>query len=157
MGIRGELYSTRVGCEGRTYFFNVKENRMGDMFLTVVESKPNESEGFERRSVVIFKEDLPHFLKAFQGALDFMAANPEAALGAAAAKDAIRYEPKAGAAPQGAAARKAKSPSGFAGSGAPSASAGSGPSDMIGSGKAAPKKRIVVKRKPPAPSAGAED
>ena len=144
MGIRGELYSTRVGCEGRTYFFNVKENRMGDMFLTVVESKPNESEGFERRSVVIFREDLPQFLKAFQGALDFMAAPPEGAARAAGegkAAGSVKYAPEAGAA-----ARKPRAPSGFAGSG-----------DEDGSKAAAPKKKIVVKRKPAPPKTGDGD
>jgi hypothetical protein len=29
MGIRGELFSTKVMLPNRTYFFNVKENRMG--------------------------------------------------------------------------------------------------------------------------------
>ena len=139
MGIRGELYSTRVGCEGRTYFFNVKENRMGDMFLTVVESKPNESEGFERRSVVVFREDLPQFLKAFQGALDFMAGG-EGAAGTA------KYEPRA-AAP---AARKPRAPGGFAGSG------DDGGSKPAAEG-AAPKKKIVVKRKPAPPKSGDGD
>jgi hypothetical protein len=72
MGIRGELFSTKMSCEGRTYFFNVKQNRMGDVFLTIVESKPTETETFDRRSIVIFREDVHGFLKAFQGALKFM-------------------------------------------------------------------------------------
>jgi hypothetical protein len=72
MGIRGELFSTKMTCEGRTYFFNVKENRMGDVFLTIVESKPTETEAFDRRSIVIFRENLQDFLKAFQGALKYM-------------------------------------------------------------------------------------
>jgi hypothetical protein len=138
MGIRGELFSTRVGCEGRTYFFNVKENRMGDMFLTVVESKPNESEGFERRSVVIFRDDLPQFLKAFQGALDFMAAPPGAAspvsaAAGAVAQGSVKYAPE----PAPGSAGRPRAPSGFAGAGS----------------DAAPKKKIVVKRKsaPPKP------
>jgi hypothetical protein len=141
MGIRGELYSTRVGCEGRTYFFNVKENRMGDMFLTVVESKPNESEGFERRSVVVFREDLPQFLKAFQGALDFMAAPAEggAAKEGAGGAAKVAFAPKAGQA----AARKPKAPSGFAGS-----PAAEGP---------ARKKKIVVKRKSSPPAQAGEE
>jgi len=125
MGIRGELFSSRIGCEGRTYFFNVKENRMGDMFLTVVESKPTETEGFERRSVVIFRENLPEFLKAFQGALDFMSKGE-------GAKGSLDYAPAAKAAP-----KKAKAPSGFAGEGEPNAPA--------------PKRRIVVRRKPSSP------
>jgi hypothetical protein len=31
MGLRGELFSTRVVLQNRTYFFNVKENRVGDL------------------------------------------------------------------------------------------------------------------------------
>jgi hypothetical protein len=129
MGIRGELFSSRVGCEGRTYFFNVKENRTGDVFLTVVESKPNESEGFERRSIVVFKDDLPEFVKAFQGALDFMGKDGKGLAGP-------RYAPAAAAGAP--AARRAKGTEGFAG-------AGDGPQP------AAPRKRLVVKRKPQAP------
>ena len=33
MGIRGELYTTQVTLTNRSYFFNVKENRTGDVFL----------------------------------------------------------------------------------------------------------------------------
>jgi hypothetical protein len=143
MGIRGELFSTRIGCEGRTYFFNVKENRMGDMFLTVVESKPNESEGFERRSIVIFKEDLPQFLKAFQGALDFMAEhNADAAetggsAGGRTGAPTIRY-------PRTSEARTSniKIPKGFSGR----------------EEKDVPKKRIVVRRRNSGPREdGAQD
>lgn len=78
MGIRGELYSNRISVEGRTYFFNVKENRMGDIFLNIVESKPSEGESFDRRSIVVFKEDMKEFLLALDGALKHM----EAAKGA---------------------------------------------------------------------------
>ena len=72
MGIRGELFSTRVSCEGRTYFFNVKQNRMGDVFLSIVESKPTEPDTFDRRSIVVFGSDVKPFIKAFQTALSFM-------------------------------------------------------------------------------------
>ncbi len=79
MGIRGELFSTRVSCEGRTYFFNVKQNRMGDVFLSIVESKPTEPETFDRRSIVVFGSDVKPFIKAFQTALSFMEKPKEAA------------------------------------------------------------------------------
>ena len=72
MGVRGELFSTRIACDGRTYFFNVKENRMGDLFLTVVESKPTETGDFDRRSVVIFQDNADEFVKALQKSLDAM-------------------------------------------------------------------------------------
>ena len=72
MGIRGELFSTKVSAEGRTYFFNVKQNRMGDIFLSIVESKPTEAEAFDRRSIVVFREDMRIFLEALQTTLHYM-------------------------------------------------------------------------------------
>jgi hypothetical protein len=72
MGVRGEIFSSKVMCEGRSYFFNVKENRMGDLFLAIVESKPTETETFDRRSIVIFRENLQEFLKSFEKALEAM-------------------------------------------------------------------------------------
>jgi hypothetical protein len=72
MGIRGELFSTRLACDGRTYFFNVKQNRNGDVFLSIVESKPSEGESFDRRSIVIFGDQMEGFLKSFQSALKFI-------------------------------------------------------------------------------------
>jgi hypothetical protein len=108
----------------------VKENRMGDMFLTVVESKPNETEGFERRSVVVFREDMADFVRAFQGALSFME-KPETA------KKTLNYLPA-----EKIAAKKAKTPTGFAGS-VPDAPAPGAPEPK--------KRRIVVRRKPAMP------
>jgi hypothetical protein len=69
MGIRGEIYSTTVGLPNRTYFFNVKENRLGDLYLNIVESKNKDSGGFERQSVILFAEDLSEFLKGFDESL----------------------------------------------------------------------------------------
>ncbi|MBU0936958.1 MAG: PUR family DNA/RNA-binding protein [Spirochaetes bacterium] len=72
MGVRGEVFSSRVICEGRTYFFNVKENRTGDLFLAIVESKPGENESFDRRSIVVFKDNVQEFLQSFEKALSAM-------------------------------------------------------------------------------------
>jgi hypothetical protein len=72
MGTRGEVFSSKFGNARRTYFFNVKENRTGDLFLTIVESKKGEEDQFERRSVMVFKNDLPDFLKALESAVVFM-------------------------------------------------------------------------------------
>ena len=69
MGIRGEVFSTKVILQNRTYFFNVKENRMGDLYLNIVESKNKDTGGFERQSVVLFADDLPQFLKGFEESL----------------------------------------------------------------------------------------
>ena len=69
MGVRGELFSTKVSLQNRTYFFNVKENRLGDLYLNIVESKNREEGGFERQSVILFADDLQQFLKGFDESL----------------------------------------------------------------------------------------
>ena len=72
MGLRGELFSTRVILPNRTYFFNVKENRMGDLYLNIVESKNRDDGGFDRQSVILFADDLQEFLKGFDESLRVM-------------------------------------------------------------------------------------
>ena len=69
MGVRGELFSTKVSLQNRTYFFNVKENRLGDLYLNIVESKNRDEGGFDRQSVILFAEDLQVFLQGFDDAL----------------------------------------------------------------------------------------
>ncbi|UGQ15766.1 MULTISPECIES: DUF3276 family protein [unclassified Borrelia] len=62
MGERGEIYSDKLFTNSeRTYFFNVKENRKGDYFLNIVESKRNASGDFERHSVFIYEENIKEF------------------------------------------------------------------------------------------------
>ena len=72
MGIRGEVFTSKLSVGKRTYFFNVKENRQGDMFLNIVESKKQNDIAFERHSVIIFEEDLEKFISEFQKATSFM-------------------------------------------------------------------------------------
>jgi len=69
MGMRGEIFSTKVHFPNRTYFFNVKETRVGDLFLNIVESKNKDTGSFERQSVVVFEEDLQQFLKGLDESL----------------------------------------------------------------------------------------
>ena len=71
MGTRGEIFSSKASTAKRTYFFNVKENRTGDLFLNIVESKKSGEDQFERRSVIVFKEDLDSFMEAFEAALRY--------------------------------------------------------------------------------------
>jgi hypothetical protein len=72
MGLRGEIYTEKVISGKRTYFFNVKENRHGDKFLNIVESKKNDENIFERFSLIIFDEDLDVFLEGFKKAVQFI-------------------------------------------------------------------------------------
>ena len=69
MGVRGEIFSNRIILPNRTYFFNVKENRMGDLYLNIVESKNRDNGGFDRQSVILFADDLQEFLKGFDESL----------------------------------------------------------------------------------------
>ena len=72
MGIRGELFTTQVVLDNRTYFFIVKENRTGDVFLQVVESKKGDGADFSRHQVAIFAEDMQKFLKGLDQSLSFI-------------------------------------------------------------------------------------
>lgn len=68
------MFSWRVPSanEGRTYFLNVKENRMGDLYLTIVESKKHGETDFERRQVMIFEEDLAELKKGMGKVFEFI-------------------------------------------------------------------------------------
>lgn len=69
MAIRGELFTNQVNLDNRSYFFNVKENRKGDVFLQIVESKLKEGQEAERRDIVVFADDLKEFLGGMEEAL----------------------------------------------------------------------------------------
>jgi hypothetical protein len=56
----------------RTYFFNIKENRNGDLFLNIVESKGRDDGGFDRQSVIVFEEDLNEFMRGFDASLKML-------------------------------------------------------------------------------------
>lgn len=80
MGVRGELFSTRVSSEKRTYFFNVKENRNGDAFLNIVESRKEGEEGeYERHQIMVYQEEIELFLKEFQKAAAVLSKHREVA------------------------------------------------------------------------------
>ncbi len=75
MGIRGEVFSSRVLTEKRTYFFNVKENRKGDLFMNIVESTKHGESGFERHSIMVYEEDIENFAEEFKKAVDYIRKN----------------------------------------------------------------------------------
>ena len=72
MGIRGELYTTQVMLDNRSYFFNVKENRTGDVFLQVVESKSRDGADFDRHQIAVFADDMQKFLQGLNQSLSFI-------------------------------------------------------------------------------------
>ena len=72
MGARGELFTTQVYLDNRSYFFNVKENRTGDVFLQIVESKNRDGIEADRHQIAIFADDMQKFLQGMEKSLDFV-------------------------------------------------------------------------------------
>ena len=76
MGQRGEVFSRRFQSSNdkRTYFLNLKENRGGALYLTIVESKKHGEEDFERRQIMVFEEDLVSLERHLTEVVDFVRA-----------------------------------------------------------------------------------
>ena len=72
MSIRGELFTTQVLLDNRSYFFNVKENRAGDVFLQIVESIKGDGADFDRHQISIFAEDMQKVLAGLDDSLKFI-------------------------------------------------------------------------------------
>ena len=72
MGARGELFTTQIYLDNRSYFFNVKENRTGDVFLQIVESKNRDGVEADRHQIAIFAEDMQKFLQGYEKSLDLV-------------------------------------------------------------------------------------
>ena len=90
MGIRGELFTTQVTLENRSYFFNVKENRTGDVFMQIVESKSRDGSDFDRHQIAVFAEDLQKFLQGMDKSLQFIEKERKDRAKAKAAKKAAK-------------------------------------------------------------------
>ena len=75
MANRGELYSARLDSENenRYYFFNVKKDRHGTLFMTIVESTKKASGGFMRNEIFLYEEDMHHFRAELDLALNRIA------------------------------------------------------------------------------------
>jgi len=62
------LYSTQVNCPGRIFFFDVREAENAQQYLVITEARKLE-EGFERKSIVLFEEDIEKFGQTFLNSL----------------------------------------------------------------------------------------
>lgn len=59
------VYSIRVKAgKRRTYFFDVRETRGNDFYITITESRKRfDSDGYDRHKIFLYKEDFNKFLK----------------------------------------------------------------------------------------------
>lgn len=66
------IYSTKVRAgKRRTYFFDVRETKGGDYFVTLTEStRKFDGEGYERHKIFLYKEDFNRFLKELEGTIN---------------------------------------------------------------------------------------
>ena len=68
------VYSNRVKAgKRRTYFFDVRETRGNDFFLSITESRKRfDSEGYDRHKIFLYKEDFNKFIKGLNEAVDYV-------------------------------------------------------------------------------------
>ena len=68
------VYSQRIRAgKRRTYFFDVRETRGNDFYLTITESRKRfDSDGYERHKIFLYKEDFNKFIKGLGEAIDYV-------------------------------------------------------------------------------------
>ena len=68
------VYSKRIRAgKRRTYFFDVRETRGNDYYLTITESRKRfDSEGYDRHKIFLYKEDFNKFIKGLGEAVDYV-------------------------------------------------------------------------------------
>lgn len=76
---RNELYSKAVKAGKRTYFFDVKENKSGNLYISITESKKkldnNGGFTYEKHKVFLYKEDFVKFSESLLEVVDFVKEN----------------------------------------------------------------------------------
>src|ERR1700755_1848784 len=68
------VYSKRIKAgKRRTYFFDVRETRGSDYYLTITESRKRFNDnGYDRHKLFLYKEDFNKFVKALSEAVDYV-------------------------------------------------------------------------------------
>ncbi len=68
------VYSQRIRAgKRRTYFFDVRETRGNDFYLTITESRKRfDSDGYDRHKIFLYKEDFNKFIKGLGEAIDYV-------------------------------------------------------------------------------------
>lgn len=74
---REEVFSKAVKAGKRTYFFDVKETKQGERYITITESKRKFDNGdgtfsYEKHKIFLYKEDYSKFKNALDGVINFV-------------------------------------------------------------------------------------
>lgn len=71
-GKQGGFYSRKLKAgKRRTYFFDVRNTKQGDFYLTITESKKRfDNESFESHKIFLYKEDFKKFMEALQDSVE---------------------------------------------------------------------------------------
>lgn len=71
-----EIFSKSLRAGRRTYFFDVRETRAGDYYLTITESKKNTNEDgsfyFKKHKIYLYKEDFENFKENLDEVTNFI-------------------------------------------------------------------------------------
>lgn len=71
-----EIFTKVLKAGRRTYFFDVRETKAGDYYLTITESKKNFKDNgeavFEKHKIYLYKEDFRAFQEMFNETTDFI-------------------------------------------------------------------------------------
>ncbi|MDR0971076.1 MAG: PUR family DNA/RNA-binding protein [Bacteroidales bacterium] len=74
---RDEIFSRAFKAKKRTYFFDVKETRTGDRYITITESKRrfDQEEGtftYEKHKIFLYKEDQAEFVDTLEKMIEYI-------------------------------------------------------------------------------------
>jgi hypothetical protein len=60
------MHSERLQCGSKTYFFDIRETKLGDKYLQITESRLLKEGGRRKSDVAIFKEHLEDFKRMLE-------------------------------------------------------------------------------------------
>ena len=74
-----EIFSKALRAGRRTYFFDVRETKAGDYYLTITESKKFTNEDgtfyYKKHKIYLYKEDFPEFNSSLKETCDYIIEN----------------------------------------------------------------------------------
>jgi len=74
-----EIFSKALRAGRRTYFFDVRETKAGDYYLTITESKKFTNEDgtfyYKKHKIYLYKEDFAEFNSSLKDTCDFIIEN----------------------------------------------------------------------------------